>query len=204
MTIYRGCWIYFHSHCILNPPPKHDHCPRLKDIFHYKPASHFSTMITMIHQDYARLPIFKGLTNAQFTRLNPYLENRTFAKGETIFKQGDPAAFLFILSLGEVEIDFKPYDGPPLSIAHINSGGVFGWSAALGRDRYTSAAISLTESRSFCITGRGLQKIFERDTATGQIFLDNLANGIAERLNSNSAQILTVIKQKWIQSIHLV
>jgi CRP-like cAMP-binding protein len=58
---------------------------------------------------------------------------------------------LYVLMDGQVAIRFKPHDGDWLTVTDVQAGGVFGWSAALGRRRYTSSAICLQESHAYSI-----------------------------------------------------
>ena len=70
-----------------------------------------------------------------------------------VFEQGQLSDYLYILTSGKVIIRYKPYDGPPLTVATIGPGGVFGWSAALGGrctlpGRWQSKTARLTASES--------------------------------------------------------
>jgi CRP-like cAMP-binding protein len=149
---------------------------------------------------YMHLPIFKGLTAHQVEQLRPLLDLQSFSQDQVIFKQKQVTFYLYILVSGEVSIVYEPEDGPPWTITRLLPGSVFGWSAAVGHAYYTSSAISLTESRAFCITGKGLQRIFEQYPDTGVIFLDNLASGIAVRMNSTRIKALAILTQNWIGS----
>jgi len=147
---------------------------------------------------YAHLSIFQGLSNEQLDRLKPLLVQKKVCANEVIFEQNQAAGFIYILLTGEVSIVYKPDDGPAWVVTRILPGDIFGWSAAVGRATYTSSAIALTESLAFCITGKGLEIIFEQDPETGAIFLENLANGIAVRTNNTRINILSILNQKWL------
>jgi CRP-like cAMP-binding protein len=149
----------------------------------------------MFRQDYAQLSIFSGLDGNQINQLSHFIEECHFPKGYVIFEQGQPADHLYILLAGEVVIRFKPYDGPPLLVARIEPGGVFGWSAALLRDVYTSGAEAAQDSVSYCIHGADLQVMRAQFPETGRVFLERLACVIAERLRSTHAQILGILTQ---------
>jgi CRP-like cAMP-binding protein len=149
----------------------------------------------MFRQDYARFSIFEGLDESQIGQLTPYLVECQFPPDYIVFEQGQPAENLFILLSGEVNIYYKPYDGPTLTVAHIEPGGVFGWSAALHRDCYTSAAVTMRESLAYRIRGINLQAIRERYPETGQLLLERLAGVIAERLRSTHTQVLGILSQ---------
>jgi CRP-like cAMP-binding protein len=147
----------------------------------------------MFRQEYARLPIFAGFNGDQIRELTLFLKECQFDKDCLIFRQGQPADFLYILLSGEVLIRFKPYDGPPLTVARIEPGGVFGWSAALRRDVYTSGAVTMQNSAAFRIQGTGLLEFRAQYPTTGALLLDRLAGGIAERLRSTHTHVLDLL-----------
>lgn len=152
-------------------------------------------MMRMFIQQYAQVFIFKGMDPDQLLEIQPYLHLRRFEKDTVIFQQGQSADQLFVLLEGEVEIRFKPYDGPPLTVARILPNGIFGWSAALGRPFYTSAAIATQDSEAFSIISDDLRKLYEKNPVTGGILLERLASAIAERLRSTHTEILTILIQ---------
>jgi len=147
----------------------------------------------MFNQDYARLSIFAGLDDKQISQLLPYMVECQFSRDAMIFEQGNPAEFLYILLTGEVAVIFKPYDGPPLTVARIGPGGVFGWSAALGREAYTSEARTLQDCVAYRIRGDNLSAICAKYPATGRCLLERLAGSIDERLRSSHTQILGIL-----------
>jgi CRP/FNR family transcriptional regulator, cyclic AMP receptor protein len=150
-------------------------------------------MMTMFRQDYAQLSIFAGLDDRQLKQLSPFLIEVQFGQDEVVFEQGQPAQFLYILLSGEVVINYKPYDGPQLTVARIEPGGVFGWSAALGRDIYTSGALAALPSATCCIRGAHLSVIRERHPEMGNILLERLASVIAQRLASTHTHVLGIL-----------
>jgi CRP/FNR family transcriptional regulator, cyclic AMP receptor protein len=149
----------------------------------------------MFRQEYGRLSIFAGLDGNQISQLSPYLVECHFPEHGVIFEQGQPAEHLYILLAGEVVIQYKPYDGPPLTVARIGPGGVFGWSAALRRDIYTSGASAALDSLAYRIRGSSLPNICSLYPETGSLLLERLASVIAERLRSTHTQVLGILTQ---------
>jgi CRP/FNR family transcriptional regulator, cyclic AMP receptor protein len=147
----------------------------------------------MFRQDYAQLSIFSGLDGNQISQISPFFIDYHFEKDAVIFEQGQPARYLYILFSGDVVINYKPYDGPLLTVAHIAPGGVFGWSAALGRDIYTSGATAAAPSTACCVRGSDLAVIRAQYPETGKILLERLAGVIAERLASTHNQVLGIL-----------
>lgn len=150
---------------------------------------------TMLRQYFAQLSLFEGLDHDQIELLSPYFEDLWVPKGTVIFEQGEVAECLYIVLEGEVEVRYKPYDGPPLSVTHILPGGVFGWSAALGRNEYTSGAQAGSDCRVVRVRNDNLHKLCENYPETGGVLLDHLAGVIAERLRNTHASILAMLNQ---------
>src|SRR3990172_1493281 len=141
------------------------------------------------------MPFFQGLPAADRARILKRFQVEDHAAGEVIFQQGDAADRLYLLASGRVEIRFKPDDGEPLTVSVIESGGIFGWSAALGRRSYTSGAFCTEAGRSLSIRGLDLRRIYEEHPATGVILLESLAEVIALRLTSTHAHVLDLLRQ---------
>jgi CRP-like cAMP-binding protein len=147
----------------------------------------------MPDRDYLNLSIFQGLTREQCCLLDPLIETCQFAKGTKIFEQGDAAAYLYILSKGEAIVQYKPYDGPTLVVAHIPVGGVFGWSTILGRPQYTSGASAVEDCEAYRLNGKQLLKSLEQSPDTSAVLLDRLTASVSERLQISRDQVLEIL-----------
>jgi CRP/FNR family cyclic AMP-dependent transcriptional regulator len=141
------------------------------------------------------VPLFKGLAPKDIDILSKKFTPESFPEGIVIFNQGDHANRLYILLTGKVSIRFKPHDGEVLNVADLSQGDVFGWSAALGRDVYTSCAVTTSESRTLSIRGRDLQELCLSHPETGVVILEHLAAVIAERLNSTHQKVVQLLWQ---------
>jgi CRP/FNR family transcriptional regulator, cyclic AMP receptor protein len=149
----------------------------------------------MFRQELAQLSIFQGLNGEQLKLMDSLLDLRAYSRDQVIFEQGQVADHLYILLTGEVVVRYKPYDGPPLTVAHITSGGVFGWSAAMMREIYTSAAICVTDCEVYRLSGQQLRSLCECNPDAGAIVLERLAGVITERLTDTHNQILSILSQ---------
>jgi CRP/FNR family transcriptional regulator, cyclic AMP receptor protein len=149
----------------------------------------------MFRQQVSQLSIFQGFAPGQLEHLIPMLKLEHFRAGETIFEQGKAADHLFILISGEVVVRYKPYDGPSLTVARIHPGGVFGWSAAMMREIYSSGAEAAEDSDVYRISSCQLRRLCEMNPDTGSLLLNRLAGVIAERLKSTHTQIVTILTE---------
>lgn len=147
----------------------------------------------MFKQDFDELAFFRGMSPQQVRELEPLFDLCTFAAGEVIFEQGQPAEYLYVLSAGEVLVQYKPYDGPQLTVARVLPGNVFGWSAALRRRTYSSGSSAVLASEAYRITRAQLMSICNECPATGREFLDRLTRAVAERYHSMQPQVLDLL-----------
>jgi CRP-like cAMP-binding protein len=151
---------------------------------------------------FTQLPFFQGLSAEQLALLRPLFTPCDYQAGETIFEQGDRAEYLYILVIGKVSIEFKPHDGPVLTIAHLKPGGVFGWSAALGSHAYTSGATSAQYTQLLRVRGTDLSGLCERNQTLSEIILNRLADVIAERIRSAHPQVIAMLESGLLNGAH--
>jgi CRP-like cAMP-binding protein len=140
------------------------------------------------------LPLFEGLSPAQCSLLQGIFVPCDFYANSMLFEQGDPAEFLYIVVQGEVVVNFKPDDGPPLTVARVRRNGVVGWSAALGSRTYTSGAQCTEYSQLLRVRGYDLRKLCEQHPDTGMLLLDRLATVIAQRLRNTHEKVVALLE----------
>ncbi len=149
----------------------------------------------MLKQSLDHLALFQGLNQQQLDLLMPLLKVVIIQPEQVVFEQNRPADYLYILLTGEVVVSYKPYDGPPLTVARIQPGGVFGWSAVMQREVYTSRAVASVASEAYRISGDKLRCLCETHPDTGVVILERLASVIAERLRNTHHHILDLLNQ---------
>jgi CRP/FNR family cyclic AMP-dependent transcriptional regulator len=138
--------------------------------------------------------LFTGLSDTQLSALAELSEGEQLQGGQIIFAQDDPADRLYVLLSGRVAIRFKPHDGETLTVTEIRQGGVFGWSAALGRRSYTSSAVCLEAGEALGLRGADLRRLCETQPETGVVILERLAEVIAQRLRSTHEQVVELLR----------
>jgi CRP-like cAMP-binding protein len=150
---------------------------------------------TMYRQELQKVTIFREMTGEQLAQISPIMEFCQISKDKNIFDQGENANHLYILLRGEVLIRYKPYDAPPLNVAHIKPYGVFGWSSTLGREYYTSSASAVTPIEVYRISIEQLHKFCELYPETGAILLNSLANLISQKLKTTHDPVFNILSQ---------
>ena len=141
------------------------------------------------------LSFFKGLTKEDMQYLSPFFSQESYCAGQEIFKQDETAEFLYLLCEGNVIIQYKPEDGPTMKVTQIKSGGVFGWSAAMGNVAYTSGAKCIEDSKTLRMRGSDLQYLNSNYPELGKIISDRLAAVISERWQNRQSQVISLISR---------
>jgi CRP-like cAMP-binding protein len=139
--------------------------------------------------------IFHDLDPAQQDLLRALFVARHDPAGTVIFEQGDPAIHLYLIVEGEVNIRFKPDDGPSILVARVKPEGVVGWSAALGSPLYTSSAVCSVDCQMLRVSGRDLRRLCEQHPETGALLLERLAALIAKRLRNTHNHVIALLRQ---------
>ena len=147
----------------------------------------------MLKADQLELKIFEGFTPEETNDLKAIIDCVQVPAGEEILRQNQRATNLYIVVSGEVEIFHKPYDAPQLSVGRLSSGGVFGWSAILGREVYTSSVIALSNCLLYRMQAFKLQQLCELHHETGVVLLEKIAKSVAQQPAHIHEQIMNMI-----------
>jgi CRP-like cAMP-binding protein len=87
--------------------------------------------------------IFEGLSNKEYRALAASMVRRHFKQGELIYREGDPAEALYMVSSGEVELLDPRQRMTP--IAQLGKHNSFGWLEILSGAPSTTAAVAATD-----------------------------------------------------------
>jgi CRP-like cAMP-binding protein len=135
------------------------------------------------------VPLFKGLDDHILQLLEPLFETYSCSAGEIIFEQGDLAHYLYLILEGTVEIRYKPYDGPPLTVTYLEQNSIIGWSAVIGNTTYTSGAVCRQDCQAIRMSSRDLHDLCTREPETGRVILNLLAESVSPRWQDAQSQI---------------
>jgi len=141
------------------------------------------------------LTIFKDLKESYMDLLKPLFEPFTCSAGTTVIQQGLPADYLYLITSGKAEVSYKPYDGVAITVTHVEQGGLFGWSAVVGSDKYTSSAIAIEALEAKRIRGSALRKLCLEHPEAGKDILERLANSVSTRWKDANAQVRSILEQ---------
>lgn len=148
----------------------------------------------MENKDFNQLPLFQGMSLSQLEVLRPIFVDFECYEGTVLFEQGELAEYLYLVVSGEAEIQYKPEDGPIITVARVRPGGLAGWSSLIGRRLYTSAVVCSQDSQLLRVRGADLQNLCQEHPETGVLLLERLADVVAERLRNTHPQVLSLLE----------
>ena len=152
-----------------------------------------SLICKQMFKELETIPLFKNVDEHILQLLEPLFEPFVCSSGTVIFEQGDPAHFMYLILDGIIEVLYKPYDGPALTITNLTSGNIVGWSAAVGNTTYTSGAICKEDCQTIRMSGRDLHKLCMKEPEAGRIILDLLAESVSPRWHDAQSQIQALL-----------
>ena len=146
-----------------------------------------------------QVALFRELDESQINILTPLFEAFSCQAGTVILLQGTEADYLYLLISGTVEMSFKPYDGTSFTLSYVEKGGLFGWSAVVGSEKYSSSAIAVEDVEAFRVRGSALRKFCLEHPEAGVDILERLADGVSVRWRNAHEQIKSLIVQGMTQ-----
>ncbi len=108
---------------------------------------------------------FSQLPAEELQRLSLLSQVVTHVKGEVIYNEGDPAAYVWVLQEGRLEIVKYNSTGKPLAIEAIQPKQLFGTLCRIGQvdaAAYPCTAIAATKAVSVRIPDRFFQSVYNR------------------------------------------
>ena len=125
------------------------------------------------------MDLFSGIHPDIMGKIADICSEEHYAKGITIFKEGDAATSLYILEQGTVELRIR--GGTPV-YSLSETGSLFGWSSLVETAEYTASAICETDIQAIKIETTRLNKIFADHPDTGLAFYRRLSGVFNQRL----------------------
>ncbi len=140
-----------------------------------------------------RVSTFRDMNPEYINLLEPFFERYSCPSGETVIQQGQPAEYLYLIIDGKAQVSYKPYDGSPITVAHVEKDGLFGWSAVVGSRTYTSSVTAIEDLDTYRIHGNELRKLCVDHPDAGKEILERIASVVSSRWKNSHEQVKSIL-----------
>ncbi len=108
------------------------------------------------------LSLFKGLSDTDLKELEPYLATTKFKKKETIFSEGEPPEWFYLVLSGKIKITKLSNDGKEIILEVISPTDIFGGVAVIRGFPYPANAVAMEDSEVLRISRKNLMRLVDR------------------------------------------
>lgn len=142
-----------------------------------------------------RFPFFANVTDDQLKTLAMIAEEQTLKKGEEIFKEGESAKDLYILTDGSFDLfikseeSFDPTSKREFAVGEINQGEIFGISSLIEPYTFNVTARSSADCTFIAFEGSALKAYMGKDPQFSCFLMTQAAKLLLERLYWTRVQL---------------
>lgn len=109
-----------------------------------------------------KISLFKNLSNEELKELGAYLAAASYKKKETIFSEGEPPDWFYIVSSGKVKITKISHEGKEIILEVISPSDIFGGVAVLKNFPYPANAVAMEDTEVIKISRKNLMRLVDR------------------------------------------
>jgi CRP-like cAMP-binding protein len=139
-----------------------------------------------------RYPYFADVQEESLRQVAMISEEKSVPSGTVIFEEGDAADNLYIISGGEVDIEYTLGSGEKRTVDTVVAGELSMWSALVEPYKSTATGTATSETKLIVINGVKLRELCEQDHDLGYRMLICLTKLLAGRLEGARVQLATV------------
>lgn len=132
--------------------------------------------------------LLAGMSSETYAALAKIARPLRFEEGDAVYRIGDPARDVFVVSAGSVRFTIGVGNRPGGSVFH--AGDAIGWAALLeDQPRRIATAVCMEDTALLALSGEQILATFDRDPAAGYTVMRRLAKRIAHDFLEQSAML---------------
>jgi CRP-like cAMP-binding protein len=145
-----------------------------------------------------RSDLFGTMDTANVNKVATYSRGVSYRVGDMIFKEGEEASELYILTEGRVALEMEVRPVPnrpaiPTALEVVSKDEFFGWSALVEPYVFTLSARCMTPCTAVAIKGDMLRKTMNDDTLLGYEVMKKLCKLLSLRLANTRLRLINGI-----------
>jgi len=146
-------------------------------------------------EEFNKFDFFNAFSEKQLAELIKVTGKKTYAKGSYIYKEGDRANQIFIVSKGWVSLrKIDPEKDIGISFENRGRGELFGTACFMKPQEYTLNAICMEDSEVLAMDADKLFDLFQKDYQIGYLFLKEIATVYFERYKNVKRQLYEMVR----------
>ncbi len=106
--------------------------------------------------------LFRDFSESDRRELEPYLSTAAFRKKETIFSEGDPPEWFYLVLQGKVKITKVSHEGKEIILEVISPTDIFGGVAVIRGFPYPANAVAMENTEVLKISRKNLMRLVDR------------------------------------------
>jgi len=118
-------------------------------------------------------------------------QERRFDAGEALCEDGEPAEHLFIVTRGEVDIQYRLNNGESRTVDTLVTGDLVVWSAVLEPYRATARSVARGRVETVAIAAGELRQCCGTDRELGFAMMKAIAEVVRQRLHAARVMLAT-------------
>ncbi|MCG3209652.1 MAG: hypothetical protein FOGNACKC_03279 [Anaerolineae bacterium] len=115
-----------------------------------------------------------------------------FPPNDALFKEGDMGDTIYLITEGQVSIEFYVPGRGPIKVMTLSAGELVGWSPFFAGKLYTATARALIPTHVLAFNGTDLQVLCQVDHALGCVLAWRVAEVVTGRLKATRLQLLDI------------
>ncbi|HET9719769.1 MAG TPA: Crp/Fnr family transcriptional regulator [Solirubrobacteraceae bacterium] len=138
-----------------------------------------------------RIPVFATLPDDQLAQVADVAVPRSYASGQTVFREGDESSTCYIVRSGRARAVRQHAGGRSLTLAHFGPGDIFGELAMFDNERRSASVQTLEDTELTAILGSDMRRLMRQHPDIAVHLLAALARRLREtndRLTRQSFQ----------------
>ena len=139
---------------------------------------------------------FEDLQENEIQALATLAEEERYKPGEFIFQEDDPAAKLYLLLEGRIEmmVATNAKGTQRAMVMTAGPGEIFGWSSLVEPYQLTASAYCATPVRVVAITASGVRALMTMSCSMGYRLMQKACQTASGRLRATRVQMLSTIR----------
>ncbi len=140
---------------------------------------------------------FSDLDNDELKVIAEITNKKSFAQGDTIFRDGEDGESIYIIQKGEVKACREASDGELFTLTLLKDGEIFGEMSFLDGRPHSATMVALTEVESYIINRNDFEKIVDEHPRVIFKVMRNIIFTIHSVVRGMNSRYIEMVNYMW-------